>query len=141
MKELLSLGMFKNAYGQGCRTTILEKEKPQINRTQQITERLHEKMSREYIAFYDKLLTLEPKQIIERAYEKATKDEIMGCIGTLELPYGQALSLYKSPIPLEECYQRWLKSDTNQIPDIHHCIGEVAKILERERSSKAQEGR
>ena len=102
---------------------------------------MHEKISRKLNGFYDKLLTLEPKEIIERAYEKATKDEIMGCLGTLELTYGQAQALYKSPAPLEECYQRWLKSDSSYFPDLHDCVEEAAIQLEKEGKTKTGEER
>ena len=112
-----------------------------MNMTPQIQEKLLDKMSREHSAFYDKLLTLEPKQIIERAYEKVTKDEIMGCLDTLELTYSQSLALLRSTAPLEECYQRWLKSDSSCFSDLHDCVEELAIRLETERKSKAVEGR
>ena len=112
-----------------------------MNITKQINNQLHEKMGREHNDFYNKLLTLESKEIVERAYEKATKDEIMGCLDTLELPYKQALDLLKSPTPLDDCYQRWLKTDSSYFPDLHNCVEETAKQLEKERGAKGLEER
>ena len=45
-----------------------------MNRTKHINNKLQDKMNLELSDFYNKLLTLEPKQIIEVSYEKVAKE-------------------------------------------------------------------
>ena len=102
-------------------------------------ERLLEKMRAEYEAFLDYLRGLPVEQLLDRAYEKVMKEDIVYAIEEEPLSEKQARALLKTSHPLEECYSQWQKSEGSYMPDLRAAIEYRAGTLEnrsREREAR-----
>ncbi len=71
------------------------------------------KMQHEYIVFLDDLKSMSVDEVIERAYEKTIKQELIYLCEENELPQNEAKALYEMKNSLDVVYQEWLKKDTN----------------------------
>jgi hypothetical protein len=86
-------------------------------------EELYSKLSAEYEAFIENLKSLPPQEIIEAAYEKVFKEEILSC-----LEYGVNLSnreisaLLTLDNPLDGLYRNWLHTDVSYTDDLTDSI-------------------
>ena len=80
---------------------------------EKLKERLDTKVENEYKKFIERVEKLEPKKIIERAYEITTKEEIVILIQNKELGSTDIKALLKTNDLLGECYVQWLKTDGN----------------------------
>lgn len=76
-----------------------------------IRQELYEKASREQEEFINKLMTSEPKTIIEASYEKVIKDDILILLEDNILSDEQVLILSKLEYPLKTLYGEWLNND------------------------------
>lgn len=77
-----------------------------MNKTEMMNQRLYDKMSREYDRFIEQVKTLPPEEILERAYEKISKQDILMCFENDDMEYGKARALFAFKNPLEELYQQ-----------------------------------
>lgn len=100
-----------------------------MDNTKELNEMLYDKMSAEYGEFIERLYQMEPKEIIQRAYEKVFKEDILMSISEMDLPKNQVEVLLKTKAPLDECYSAWLKADYSYMPDLRECIEENTKHL------------
>ena len=98
-----------------------------------VNQELYTKMYQEYTEFLATISKLTPEKILDSAYEKVFKEELLTSLETKPLPYGQAVALLRSEYPLDQCYHAWLKSDASYEPDLRYCIEKCGTVLERER--------
>lgn len=83
------------------------------NYEQGLQYRVAEKMTNEYNDYIEKLKNEKPEVIIEKAYEKVCKEEIIYLFEKKDLSVQECKALLKCPNILEECYDEWLKCDGN----------------------------
>lgn len=78
-----------------------------------IRENLYNRMQQEYNDFIDNLKQQPPEKIIEAAYQKVIKEEILGYFYPEYECYdiNQIKALSKTKEPLEELYQGWMDCD------------------------------
>lgn len=86
-------------------------------------EQLYEKLSAEYDIFIDGLKGAAPDKIIESAYEKVFKEDILSCF-----EYGdsfneqQLAALLALDNPLDALYRNWLHTDASHMDDLSDSI-------------------
>lgn len=74
---------------------------------------LYEKMQQEYDAFIAGLKLMSNEQVIDSAYEKVIKSDILIECENGRLDQKEAKALYLEKYPLDRIYQDWLKSDVS----------------------------
>ena len=89
---------------------LLENYKEKENK---MKDKLQNKIEKEYKDFIEELKTHSPKEIIDRAYEKVCKEEMMYTFSKLDLQPKEYKALLKFSNILDDCYDEWLKSDGN----------------------------
>jgi len=88
----------------------LEKEDDDID---VLKEKLEEKVNNEYKEFTDNLKKCTPEIILDKAYEKVCKEEMIYKITEKDYEVSDLKALLKADGILQECYDEWLKSDGN----------------------------
>ena len=78
-----------------------------------LKQRVQEKLTNEYNDFISELKNERPEVIIERAYEKVCKEEMLYVFEKKDLSAKEYKSLLKCSNILSDCYDEWLKSDGN----------------------------
>lgn len=104
-------------------------------------ELLYEKVQAEYDAFIEELKRMTPEQIIERAYEKVTKENMVMAIQDKELTYTEAKALCREKYPLDCMYREWLDTDVSGMQMLKDSIDDAAKKAVKEMKEKQRESR
>lgn len=81
------------------------------------------------------------EQIIERAYEKVIKENILCILEESQRDQKEAKALYLEKYPLDRAYQHWLKSDVSGTAMLRDSIDYTAKDVVKERREKQRESR
>lgn len=102
---------------------------------------LNDKVMAEYEDFITELKGKSAEEIIQRAYEKVTKEVMMLLCDDLKLEQKEARALYLEKHPLEQMYQTWLKNDTPYSDLYRDSMVETARNALNERSIKKMESR
>lgn len=90
-----------------------ENNKRNYDFTEELKKRLDEKVDKEFNNFITELINCRPQVILERAYEKVAKEEIVYLIKNKEYTITEIKALLKANCILDECYDEWLKFDGN----------------------------
>ena len=99
--------------------------------------KLYEKMAAEQDKYRNWLLSLQPQEILDHAYEYCVREDVMCSLEGSDLDGRDARALLKSPTPLDDIYKDWQKRDPIYIEDIRDTILDRARrIIQQE---KAQE--
>lgn len=102
---------------------------------------LYEKMQAEYDAFIEELKTKPAEEIIERAYEKVFKEEMVCICEFANFEPKEAKAMYLEKHPLDRMYQNWLKSDVSYMDMLRDSIDDSVKATAMERREKQKESR
>lgn len=104
-------------------------------------ELLYEKVQAEYDAFIEELKRMTPKQVIDRAYEKVTKENMVTIIREENLTPAEAKALNREKYPLDRMYQEWLDTDVSEMQMLKDSIDDTAKKAVKEMKDKQKESR
>ena len=104
-------------------------------------ELLYEKVQQEYDAFIAGLKLMSNEQVLDSAYEKVIKSDILIECENGRLDQKEAKALYLEKYPLDRIYQDWLKSDVSYMGMIRDTIDDSAKDAVKERREKQRESR
>ena len=110
-----------------------------------LRQTLWEKAAKEQSDYVEYLKTLPPEQIIDRAYEKVMRDDILIVFEDESLSDKQVEALVKLDYPLSACYDEWQKTDVTYMDRIRDVIDDVANDLikkneaEKQKNKKRQE--
>lgn len=88
---------------------------------------LYEKVRVEYERFIEALKKMTPEQVIEKAYEKAIKEDMVTEIQQCNLTQEEANALYLEKYPLDLMYQEWLDTDVSFMGLLRDSIDDTAK--------------
>ena len=112
-----------------------------MSMTEKMNQRLYDKMSREYSGFIDRVKLLPPEQILDRAFEKVSKEDILCSLEGEGMEYDQAKALCRLEHPLEELYQQWLKTDSSYMESLRETMEERAgsAVIETKKAAKSKE--
>ena len=87
-----------------------------------LCDKLYIKMDKEYKEFIKSLKQKTPDEIIEAAYEKVMKKNILCCIEEENFPHYKAKPLLTLDYPLDSIYQQWLSSDDSFLDMLRDAI-------------------
>ena len=87
---------------------------------------LYEKAQKEYNDLIAELKELPSEQVIERAYEKVIKENILCILEDSQRDQKEAKALYLEKYPLDRAYQDWLKSDVSGTAMLRDSIDDTA---------------
>ena len=104
-------------------------------------ELLYEKVQAEYDAFIEELKRMTPEQVIDRAYEKVTKENMVTITQENNLTSAEAKALNREKYPLDRMYQEWLDTDVSEMQMLKDSIDDTAKKAVKEMKEKQKESR
>ena len=96
-----------------------------------IKDLLYEKMSNEQNDFVENLKHLSPEIIIQSAYEKVMRDDILMLFDDDFLDTKQMKALLKLEYPLSACYDEWLKNDCSYMDMLRDTVDDFSENLAR----------
>lgn len=102
---------------------------------------LYEKVQAEYDAFIEELKAKPTEEIIEKAYEKVMKEEMVGICEFANFEPKEAKAMYLEKYPLDRMYQDWLKSDVSYMDMLRDSVDDSVKVAAVERREKQRESR
>lgn len=102
---------------------------------------LYEKVQAEYDTFISELKTKPVEEVIEKAYEKVMKEEMVCICEFAKHNQKEAKALYLEKYPLDRMYQDWLKNDVSYMDMLRDSVDDSAKSALMERKEKARESR
>ena len=110
-----------------------------------LRELLYQKASKEQDDYVEHLKTLSPQEIIDKAYEKVMRDDILM---TLENDYmsdflsdKQVKELLKLDYPLSACYEEWMDTDCSHMEMLRDTIDTFAQRLVDENEAEKQKNK
>ena len=104
-------------------------------------ELLYEKVQAEYDAFIEELKQMTPEQVIDKAYQKVIKENMVIAIQDMELTPSEAKALCREKYPLDRMYQEWLDTDVSGMQMLKDSIDDTAKQAVKEMKEKQKESR
>ena len=96
-----------------------------------IKDLLYEKMSNEQNDFVENLKHLPPEKIIQSAYEKVMRDDILMLFEGDFLDDKQMKELLRLKYPLSACYDEWLKNDCSYMDMLRDTVDDFSENLAR----------
>ena len=102
---------------------------------------LYEKAQKEYDDLIAELKELPSEQVIERAYEKVIKENILCILEDSQRDQTEAKALYLEKYPLDRAYQDWLKSDVSGTAMLRDSIDDTSIDALKERREIQRESR
>ena len=103
-----------------------------------LRQTLWEKAAKEQSDYIEHLKTLPPEQIIDRAYEKVMRDDILMSFEDDYLSDKQVAELIKLDYPLSACYDEWMDKDVSHMEMLRDTIDSYAKRLVEENEEQKQ---
>ena len=97
-----------------------------------IKDLLYEKMNNEQNDFVENLKHLPPEKIIQSAYEKVMRDDILMLFEDDFLDDKQIKALLRLEKPLSACYDEWLKNDCSYMDMLRDTVDDFSKDLVKE---------
>ena len=103
-------------------------------------DQLYEKLSTEYELFLDGLKQLPPGKILDAAYEKVFKSDILTCFEEDTFSETQARALLEIDQPLERLYREWMDTDVSYMDMVRDCVdGFLERLIEPETEHEPSE--
>ena len=95
-------------------------------------DHLFDKMKNEYDRFVEEVIALPPAKILDKAYEKVAKEDILSCFHEDTMPENRVQALLALESPLEELFQGWMDTDVTYMDTIRECIdNKMQEILDQ----------
>jgi len=98
--------------------------------------RLENKMRAEYAGFIEGMKNKPPADILEAAYEKVFKEDLLLTIENDVLDDGQIAALLTLDTPLEDLYSNWLDTDVSYMDMLRDSVEEYADAVISERQTE-----
>ncbi|MCM1296517.1 MAG: DUF3848 domain-containing protein [Muribaculaceae bacterium] len=102
---------------------------------------LYEKVQAEYDAFIGELKTKPAEEVLERAYEKVFKEEMVGICEYANFDRKEAKAMYLEKYPLDRMYQDWLKNDVSYMDMLRDSVDDSLKTAAAERRDRQRDSR
>lgn len=108
-----------------------------------LKEKFEQKIDNEYKDFIENLKQCTSEIIIDKAYEKVSKQEMIYKIKDRDYSTSELKALLKTDGILQECYDEWLKSDGNFTDVLEYAVEEridlIIEDFERQKHKKDRE--
>lgn len=113
-----------------------------MSKAEELNEQLYERMAAEQKEFYEHLLTLPPKEILDKAYEYAVREDIVLTMENADLSINQCKGLLKLDKPLDHVFRKYQDRDTEYMDDLRLSVEGLAdEMLRLERHAQEHSGR
>ena len=96
-----------------------------------LNTQLYQKMFTEQEKYKEWLRTLTPEEVMNRAYEYTSREDILLSLEYNDLSPRQAAALLKSPTPLADVFKTWERWETNYMDDIWNAVAARANEMVR----------
>ena len=113
-----------------------------MSKLEELKQKFDDKIDNEYEEFIEELKQCSPQVILERAYEKVSKEEMVYKIKDKDYTVSDLKTLLKTDGILQECYDEWLKSDGNFNEVLEYAVDERIDLIiddYKERNKKQKE--
>lgn len=118
-----------------------ENEKGEAIMPTDYVDLLCEKVRAEYNAYIVELKQMTPEQIIDRAYEKVIKEDMVTEVQNGNFDQVQAKALCREKYPLDRMYQEWLDTDVSHMQMLKDSIDDTAtKAVKEMKENKEKVG-
>ena len=108
----------------------MEKEdNKMISYEQILKDQLDKTIDKEFNNLIQELKRCKPEVILERAYEKVSKEEMIYKIKDRDYSLGELKALLKTDGILDECYDEWLKSDGNFNEVLEYAVDKRIELI------------
>lgn len=97
---------------------------------------LWKKVASEQTQYIEDLKKLSPEEIIDKAYEKILRDDILMIFEDDCLSDKQVAALVKLDYPLSACYEAWMDTDYSHMEMLRDTIDDYAKKLVDEKKQE-----
>ena len=103
-----------------------------------LRELLYQKASKEQEVYVEHIKRLPPELIIEKAYEKVMRDDILMTFEDDYLSDKQVAELIKLDYPLSACYEEWMDTDYSHMEMLRDTIDDYTQRLVKEHEAEKQ---
>ena len=103
-------------------------------------EILYERAKAEQDEFVEELLKLPPDKILNAAYEKMIRDDMLYILEGDELTDEEILALLTVKAPLAVCYGKWVDGDASYMDILYEHMRFVAKRIINDMKGRKQYG-
>ena len=113
-----------------------------MSKLEELKQKFDDKIDKEYEEFIEELKQCPKEVILERAYEKVSKEEMVYRIQDKDYTVSDLKALLKTDGILQECYDEWLKSDGNFNEVLEYAVDERIDLIiddYKERNKKQME--
>lgn len=100
-----------------------------MSKLEELKQKFDDKIDNEYKEFIEELKQCSPQVILERAYEKVSKEEMVYKIKDKDYTVSDLKALLKTEEILQECYDEWLKSDGNFNEVLEYAVDERIDLI------------
>lgn len=94
-----------------------------------LKQKLNKKIEQEYNEYIEELKKCEAETILDRAYEKVSKEEMMYKIKDKDYSSIELKTLLEKDNILNECYDEWLKSDGNFNEVLEYAVNKRIELM------------
>ena len=108
---------------------------------EELNTRLYEKMFAEQEAYKKTVLAMNPKEVLEHAYEYLAREDILLNQECNDLSATQCKALLKLKNTMNSLYERWLKTEDSRMEDIRFMVEGFADRLIREAREREDSAR
>ena len=112
-----------------------------MTKIEKMKEKFDNKIEQEYKEWLEALKQCTPEVIIEKCYEKVTKEEMIYNLKGREYTIEELKALLKAHGILAECYDEWLKSDGNFNELLEYAVETRVDSIIEEFKEQNQKGR
>lgn len=105
---------------------------------EELNTQLYEKMFAEQQAFTEHLLTLSPKEILDKAYEYTVREDIVLTMEEADLSAKQCKALLKSDTPLADVFSKFQDRETDYMDTVRDTLESHANSIIREDFKKSR---
>ena len=109
--------------------------------TEELNVQLYQKMAAEQAKYREHLLTLTPEEILEIAYEYATREDILIAMEHNDLSKRQVQALMKSETALGDVFRHYEKHGAGRLGDIWNMVEARANEVMRQDHKRRQQER
>ena len=111
--------------------------------TEKLKQNLLDKAKNEQAGYIEGLKKLLPEQILDKAYEKVMRDDILVAIEYSPLTEKQLKALFKLKNPVSACFDEWQKNDDTYMDRLMNTVDKfsekLAQMEEQNKNKKRQE--
>lgn len=108
---------------------------------EELNTQLYEKMLEEQKRFTEDLLSMPPKEILEKAYEYTVREDIVLAMEDADLSPKQCKALLKSKTPLADVFARFQDRETSYMDTVRDTLESQANEAMRDEFKKSHDAR